>query len=70
MHHKRRSITQHGHVGRPRSPLAVAFSSLVSLETVLDALLTPASIATIQVDPQLIVADLCSTSPGCLSASE
>lgn len=57
--------------------VAVAFSSLATLESVLPgrdwirlsesalrALLTPLSISTIQVDPQLIIADLRSSSPG------
>jgi hypothetical protein len=56
--------------------VAVAYSSLAALEAVqpahpwirlsegaLHALLSPLGIATIRVDPQLIVADACSTAP-------
>lgn len=56
--------------------VGIAFSSIAALEAVqpnrewirlseaaLHALLSPLGIADIQVDPQLIVADLCSTAP-------
>ena len=56
--------------------VGIAYSSIAALEAVqpnrewirlseaaLHALLSPLGIRTIQVDPQLIVADLCSTAP-------
>ena len=56
--------------------VGIAYSSIAALEAVqpnrewvrlsegaLNALLSPLGVRTIQVDPQLIVADLCSTAP-------
>lgn len=56
--------------------VGIAFSSIAALETVqpghdwvrlgegaLHALLSPLGIATIQVDPRLIITDVCSTAP-------